>query len=54
MQAFAYSTPGSVADAARAAAVDGAKLIAGGQSLLASMKLGLAAPEALVGSGGCV
>ena len=48
MQAFAYSTPQSVADAARAAAADGAKLIAGGQSLLASMKLGLAAPEALV------
>ena len=48
MQAFAYSTPASVADAARAAGADGAKLIAGGQSLLASMKLGLAAPEALV------
>ena len=48
MQAFAYSTPSSVADAARAAAADGAKLIAGGQSLLAAMKLGLAAPEALV------
>jgi len=48
MQAFAYSNPASVADAARAAAADGAKLIAGGQSLLASMKLGLAAPEALV------
>ncbi len=48
MQAFAYSTPASVADAARAAGADGAKLIAGGQSLLASMKLGLAAPEALI------
>ena len=51
MQAFAYSNPASVADAARAAAADGAKLIAGGQSLLASMKLGLAAPEALVDLG---
>jgi carbon-monoxide dehydrogenase medium subunit len=48
MQAFAYSNPATVADAARAAAADGAKLIAGGQSLLASMKLGLAAPEALI------
>jgi carbon-monoxide dehydrogenase medium subunit len=48
MQAFAYSNPASVADAARAAAASGAKLIAGGQSLLGSMKLGLAAPEALV------
>ena len=51
MQAFAYEKPASLADAARAAAVDGAKLIAGGQSLLASMKLGLAAPEALVDLG---
>ena len=48
MQAFEYANPATVADAARAAAADGAKLIAGGQSLLASMKLGLAAPEALV------
>ena len=48
MQAFAYSNPASVADAARAAGADNTKLIAGGQSLLASMKLGLAAPDALV------
>ncbi len=48
MQAFAYSTPATVADASRAAAADNAKLIAGGQSLLASMKLGLAAPDALI------
>ncbi len=48
MQAFAYSNPAAVADAARAAAVPGAKLLAGGQSLLAAMKLGLAAPEALI------
>ena len=51
MQAFTYANPGSVADAARAAAADGAKLIAGGQTLLSSMKLGLAAPEALVDLG---
>ena len=48
MQAFDYSNPGSLADATRRAAADGAKLLAGGQSLLASMKLGLAAPDALV------
>ena len=51
MQAFAYQTPSSVADAARAAAADDAKIVAGGQSLLASMKLGLAAPSALVDLG---
>ncbi len=48
MQAFAYSKPASVADAARAGAADNAKFLAGGQTLLSSMKLGLAAPEALV------
>ena len=48
MQAFAYSTPTSVAEAAQAAAADDAKIVAGGQSLLASMKLGLAAPAALI------
>jgi carbon-monoxide dehydrogenase medium subunit len=51
MQAFQYQTPASVADAARAAAVADAKIVAGGQSLLASMKLGLAAPSALVDLG---
>ncbi|MCU0970000.1 MAG: FAD binding domain-containing protein [Rubrivivax sp.] len=50
MQAFSYSRPASVADA-KAAAAAGAKLIAGGQSLLPSMKLGLAAPEALADLG---
>ena len=50
MQAFTYSNPASVADAAKAAAA-GAKLIAGGQSLLPSIKLGLAAPEALADLG---
>ncbi len=51
MQAFAYHTPSSVADAASAAAGDDVKIVAGGQSLLASMKLGLAAPSALVDLG---
>lgn len=46
MQTFDYSTPSSLADA-RAAAAAGAKLLAGGQSLLAAMKLGLQAPGAL-------
>jgi carbon-monoxide dehydrogenase medium subunit len=51
MQTFAYQTPGSVADAARAGAADDARFIAGGQTLLASMKLGLAAPSTLVDLG---
>jgi aerobic carbon-monoxide dehydrogenase medium subunit len=51
MQGFAYQNPGSVADAAKAGAAGGAKLLAGGQSLLAAMKLGLAAPDALVDLG---
>jgi carbon-monoxide dehydrogenase medium subunit len=50
MQAFSYSTPATVADAAKAAAA-GAKLIAGGQTLLPSMKMGLAAPDALADLG---
>ena len=48
MQAFAYQTPASVADAARALAEEDSRLLAGGQSLLASMKLGLAAPPTLI------
>jgi carbon-monoxide dehydrogenase medium subunit len=48
MQAFAYSKPASLAAAAAAAKDANAKLIAGGQSLLGAMKLGLAAPEALI------
>ena len=51
MQAFDYKTPASVADA-KAAAAAGAKIIAGGQSLLAAMKLGLQAPEALASLSG--
>ncbi|MBT9500617.1 MAG: FAD binding domain-containing protein [Burkholderiaceae bacterium] len=48
MQTFAYQRPASLADAARAAAGAEAKLIAGGQSLLGAMKLGLAAPDTLI------
>jgi aerobic carbon-monoxide dehydrogenase medium subunit len=51
MQAFAYQSPSSVADAAKAAAAEDVKLLAGGQSLLPSMKLGLAAPATLVDLG---
>jgi carbon-monoxide dehydrogenase medium subunit len=52
MQAFEYQTPTSVADAVRAARAADARLLAGGQSLLAVMKLGLTAPPALVDLGG--
>ena len=51
MQAFAYANPASVADAARAGAADNVKFLAGGQTLLSSMKLGLAAPDTLVDLG---
>jgi len=52
MQAFNYSQATSVAAAGSAVKGGDAKLLAGGQSLLAAMKLGLAAPEALVDLGG--
>lgn len=52
MQAFDYQTPQTLADALRAAKNEDAKLLAGGQSLLQSMKLGLAAPALLVDLGG--
>jgi carbon-monoxide dehydrogenase medium subunit len=48
MQAFAFHAPASVAAAIQAGTGVDAKYIAGGQTLLQSMKLGLAAPEALV------
>ncbi len=48
MQAFAFETPASVADAVKAAALEDSKFISGGQTLLQSMKLGLAAPSALI------
>ncbi|EJE53007.1 aerobic-type carbon monoxide dehydrogenase, middle subunit CoxM/CutM-like protein [Acidovorax sp. CF316] len=47
MYAFTYETPASVADAARLAAAGG-KPIAGGQSLLPSMRLRLANPGQVV------
>lgn len=47
MQAFNFQSPASLADVSRAAA-SGAKILAGGQSLLPSMRLGLAQPDALV------
>lgn len=52
MYAFTFERPASVADATRAAAAGGAKVLAGGQTLLASMKLRLANPETLVDLGG--
>lgn len=46
---FTYTKAASVAEAAQAAGANAeAKLIAGGQSLLGAIKLGLAAPEALI------
>lgn len=48
MQAFAYSNPASVADAVKAAAQEDSKYMAGGQTLLQSMKLGLIAPSAVI------
>ena len=47
MQAFAYQAATSLADAVKAVAA-GAKPIAGGQTLLQTMKMGLATPESLV------
>lgn len=52
MYAFTFERPSSVADASKAAAAGGAKVLAGGQTLLASMKLRLANPETLVDLGG--
>jgi carbon-monoxide dehydrogenase medium subunit len=52
MYAFNFERPASVADATRAAAAGGTKILAGGQTLLASMKLRLANPEKLVDLGG--
>jgi carbon-monoxide dehydrogenase medium subunit len=49
MQAFAFHTPANVAAAAQAAQSNGdAKLMAGGQTLLQSMKLGLIAPSDVI------
>lgn len=51
MQAFDYQTPATVNDALQAAAREDSKFIAGGQTLLQAMKLGLIAPSALVDLG---
>ena len=51
MQAFAYSTPANVAEAVKAAAQEDSKYMAGGQTLLQSMKLGLIAPSAVIDLG---
>jgi len=48
IQAFSYQTPATPADAVRAAGGSGAKFIAGGQSLLGAMKLGLAAHDPMI------
>ena len=50
MYAFNYERPSTVADAARLAA-GGAKPLAGGQTLLASMKLRLSQPGQLADLG---
>ncbi|MED5620822.1 FAD binding domain-containing protein [Ideonella sp. BN130291] len=52
MQAFAYQQPTSLAEAQQAVGAAGARFLAGGQSLLPAMKLGLSAPESLVDLGG--
>ena len=52
MYAFNFERPSSTADAVKAAGASGAKVLAGGQTLLASMKLRLANPEQLVDLGG--
>jgi aerobic carbon-monoxide dehydrogenase medium subunit len=51
MYAFTFERPTSLADASKLAGAGG-KLLAGGQTLLASMKLRLASPEQLVDLGG--
>jgi carbon-monoxide dehydrogenase medium subunit len=52
MYAFTFERPSSTTEAAKLAANGNAKLLAGGQTLLASMKLRLANPEQLVDLGG--
>jgi len=52
MYAFTFERPSTLADAAKHAAGGNVKLLAGGQTLLASMKLRLANPETLVDLGG--
>lgn len=51
MYAFTFERPTALADATRMAAAGSTKVLAGGQTLLASMKLRLANPEQLVDLG---
>jgi len=51
MYTFHFERPSSLADASRLAGNNAAKVLAGGQTLLASMKLRLASPEVLVDLG---
>jgi carbon-monoxide dehydrogenase medium subunit len=48
MRDFVYHRPNSIEEARRLAAADGAMLLAGGQTLLRDMKLGLHSPASLV------
>jgi carbon-monoxide dehydrogenase medium subunit len=48
MRNFVYHRAGSIDEASRLAVVDGAMLLAGGQTLLRDMKLGLHSPSSLV------
>ena len=52
MYTFTFERPASTAAAAKLAANGNAKVLAGGQTLLASMKLRLANPEQLIDLGG--
>jgi aerobic carbon-monoxide dehydrogenase medium subunit len=54
MRDFVYHRPGSIEEARQLAAADGAMLLAGGQTLLRDMKLGLHAPASLVDITGVV
>src|SRR5262245_15236699 len=54
MREFVYHRPGSVDEARSLAAADGAMLLAGGQTLLRDMKLGLYAPSSLIDIAGIV
>lgn len=48
MQNFEFVKPGSIADAVKALAHDGAQALSGGQTLIPTMKQRLATPEVLV------
>src|SRR5262247_3256027 len=48
MREFVYHRPGSIDEARALGAADGAMLLAGGQTLLRDMKLGLHSPSSLV------